>query len=163
MKVEAGSQAGKNIKRHHDIRGRKDLEKLIQAFYAKAIPDSIIGFFFTDIANIQLNLHLPKIVNFWDRQLFNSPVYHGQPFQVHKLISLKATMSRHHFHRWQFLFCETVDELYSGDNAEQIKIKARMIAEKMGDSLAAEHNAADSASVINAGVQYFESRLGEPK
>lgn len=145
----------------NDIKSRLDLELLIHAFYEKALPDKIIGYFFTDIAQIDISLHLPKIINFWDRQLFGNPVYHGQPFQVHKRISLKAEMNEHHFHRWQTLFCQTVDELFKGENAEIIKQKAIMIAEKMTQTIAAEQKSNDERMLrgeVNLGVQYFDAQ-----
>ena len=44
-----------------DITKREDVEILVNKFYDKVIKDDLIGFFFTDIAKIDLSKHLPKM------------------------------------------------------------------------------------------------------
>ncbi|NNC98604.1 MAG: hypothetical protein HKN85_00320, partial [Gammaproteobacteria bacterium] len=49
-----------------DVAKRADIEQIVTRFYEDALADPIIGFIFTDIAQIDLQKHLPVIVDFWD-------------------------------------------------------------------------------------------------
>ena len=53
-----------------DIETRQDIEKLMIAFYSKAISDEVIGYIFTEVAKIDLSHHLPIIADFWEMVLF---------------------------------------------------------------------------------------------
>lgn len=48
-----------------DITDRKDIEKLVEDFYLKALNDRKIGFIFTEVAEIDIQKHLPVISDFW--------------------------------------------------------------------------------------------------
>jgi len=48
-----------------DIETRDDIELLMQAFYKKVMKDEMIGFIFTDVAQLDLAHHLPIITDFW--------------------------------------------------------------------------------------------------
>ena len=56
----------------HDIENREDLLKLVTSFYDKLLADPSISYLFTDVAKIDLDHHLPVLVDFWDMILFHS-------------------------------------------------------------------------------------------
>ena len=47
---------------------------------------------------------------------------------VHRQLHEKSVLSDAHFHHWLVIFKETVDELFEGENAENIKYSAANIA-----------------------------------
>ncbi len=49
----------------NDIETRADCERLVRAFYGRALTDPIIGFIFTDVAELDLDAHVPQITAFW--------------------------------------------------------------------------------------------------
>lgn len=114
-----------------DIETREDLEQLMYAFYAKAMTDPVIGYYFTEIAPLDLSVHIPVITDFWETVVFNHNGYHGNVMQIHKQIHDKSAFRDEHFQRWLQLFTETVDELFSGDKAFLIKQRAESIATVM--------------------------------
>ena len=115
-----------------DIETPADIDRLIETFYRKRVlGDPIIGFFFTDIARIDLEKHLPKISAFWQLQLLGKLGYKGQTFAAHKELHERAALTEDHFHRWLFLFESTVDELFSGPRADTAKQRAQTIARSM--------------------------------
>jgi hemoglobin len=116
-----------------DIETRTDIEILINRFYEKMLKDTIIGFIFTDIAKIDLDEHLTIICDFWETILFTKPVYKRGPevMKIHHELNKKIHLKKGHFTRWLYLFGSTVDELYSGENAEKAKEKADSIAKLM--------------------------------
>jgi hemoglobin len=122
-----------------DIETGADIDRLVEAFYAQALTDPIIGFFFTDIAGIDLKKHLPVVSAFWQLQLLGKTGYRGETFAVHKTINRQAALTEDHFHRWLYLFNAAVDELISGPRAEAAKKRANAIARSMRRALAQRH------------------------
>ena len=114
-----------------DIRNRKDIEKLVNAFYEKVKTDEVIGYLFTDVAKVNWELHLPKMYDFWENILFYSANYSGSPMAVHKELHQKSTMTQEHFQHWNELFNQTVDKLFEGAKADEIKNRARNISAAM--------------------------------
>ena len=114
-----------------DIEDREDLLKLMQIFYKKLLSDNSISYFFTSVAKINLEHHLPVLVDFWDSILFQSGTYQKNAMQLHIVLHQKSPLAKHHFETWLRYFKESVDELFSGDNALVIKEKATSIATVM--------------------------------
>jgi hemoglobin len=48
-----------------DIQTRADVDDLMNRFYARAMSDAVIGYIFTDAAELDLETHLPVIGDFW--------------------------------------------------------------------------------------------------
>lgn len=119
----------------HDIETRKDIEELMAEFYHKALADDLIGYIFTDVAEINLEHHLPIIADFWEMLLFgtvNFQMKYGRsPMQVHAALSAKTDFRAEHFGRWVKLFCRAVDEKFAGAAANLAKVRAASIAETM--------------------------------
>jgi len=114
-----------------DITSRKEIEQLMHAFYAKAMTDELIGFYFTSIVPLQLDHHIPIITDFWEGILFGADKYQGNPMKIHEHIHHLAAFKDEHFNRWLLLFCNTTDELFEGENAARIKQRATSIATTM--------------------------------
>lgn len=118
-----------------DIQTYEDMLHIVTEFYKKLMVDPIIGFFFTDIAKIDLPEHLPKIAHFWAFQILGEKGYRADVFNVHLLLHNQAAMTEDHFHRWVFFLVQTIDHLYAGPNADMMKWKAEAIAKKMSYAL----------------------------
>jgi len=119
-----------------DIESRADLEKLFTDFYAIAMTDAKIGYFFTRVAQLDLQTHLPVIVNFWEKVLFGKPIYFGNPLFVHQQLHEKSPVMKEHFERWLEIFNETIDRLFAGETANKAKEKAVVIAKGLLSRLA---------------------------
>ncbi len=114
-----------------DIQGRPDIEKLIRAFYAKITVDEVVGHFFTEVADIDWEVHFPIMFDFWESVLFHQPTYHRNAMAVHLQLNAKEPILPEHFERWLALFEETVDEHFSGEVAHNAKTRAQSIATVM--------------------------------
>jgi hemoglobin len=119
-----------------DIVRPADIDKLVAAFYGRLLSDPILGFIFTDIAAIDLPEHLPKISAFWQQQLLGIPGYRGQTFALHSDLHRRIALTAEHFHRWLFLFDESIDALFRGPIANAAKNRAGNIAASMQQALA---------------------------
>jgi len=114
-----------------DIENRDHIEQLMRTFYAKAIPDPIIGHYFTRVIEMDLETHLPVIIDFWETVLFGVAKYKSNAIAVHQHLHDKSAFEDKHFEQWVQLFQSTVDELFEGDKAELAKQRALSIATVM--------------------------------
>ena len=114
-----------------DITSREDLFLLVKVFYEKLLADNSISYLFTDIAKINLDHHLPVLVDFWDSILFQSDTYRKNAMQPHMVLHQQSPLQKHHFETWLRYFKETVDELFEGEKAFLAKERATSIAAVM--------------------------------
>ncbi|MCY0934382.1 group III truncated hemoglobin [Streptomyces sp. H34-S4] len=111
-----------------DISGRADLDVVLRRFYAAAFADPRIGPFFTEIAGTDLEVHLPRITDFWERALFRSADYRRDAFAPHEALRSAREMTAEDFGRWVQLWSATIDGLHRGPNAERAKAQGERIA-----------------------------------
>jgi hemoglobin len=114
-----------------DIRNRNDLYMLMKAFYEKLLADDSIGYLFTEVAKIDLDHHLPILVDFWDSLLFQSDTYRKNAMQPHMILHSKSPLQKHHFETWLRYFKETIDQYFEGEKAFLAKERATSIATMM--------------------------------
>ncbi|HTK25515.1 MAG TPA: group III truncated hemoglobin [Pyrinomonadaceae bacterium] len=117
-----------------DIENREDIDLLMQTFYQRAMTDETIGYIFTDVAKLDLKHHLPIIGDFWETLLFQTGSYqkHGRnPLMVHGELNDKEPLLPVHFERWLEIFTEAVDELFHGERSDFLKMRAKMIGNRM--------------------------------
>lgn len=130
-----------------DIETRADIDALMRAFYDAALGDPVIGFFFTDIAKLDLAHHLPVIGDFWETVLLGTGDYarHGRsPMMAHLGLNDQSPMRLEHFKRWLELFFRTVDGMFEGKRATFAKERAQGIALRF-------HGATHAANAARAG------------
>ena len=110
-----------------DIETREDLYQLVRTFYAQVLEDELLSVFFKEIAPIDIELHFPTMVNFWETVLFSKASYKGNPMLKHLKISHLKRLEPLHFNRWIYLWTETVEANFQGENAKKILQKAIQI------------------------------------
>ena len=128
-----------------DIETRTDIDLIMRVFYERALADEVIGYIFTDVAQLDLERHLPIIGDFWEGMLFGTTIYseHGRnPLLVHKHLHLLSPLTKEHFDRWLKIFTLSIDEEFAGERAEFLKMRAHAIAERMQEFLNEPDNAA---------------------
>ncbi|MFY0604138.1 MAG: group III truncated hemoglobin [Flavobacteriaceae bacterium] len=114
-----------------DITNREDVYVLVSTFYSKIKQDDFIGpIFLKVIPNEKWELHLQKLTDFWQSNLFFNRKYKGDPMKAHKDVdnSFNHTISKAHFERWLSIWVDTVDALFLGIKASEAKERARNIA-----------------------------------
>ena len=89
------------------------------------MADEKIGWIFTDVAELDLEEHIPVIASFWATNLLGAKSYSGGAFGPHARLHMKAGgLRQEHFERWLVLWCQTVDEFYDGPLAAAAKVHA---------------------------------------
>ena len=126
-----------------DLTDRRDIVRLVDAFYDRVRADAILGPIFDGVARVDWDQHLPKMYDFWESVLFGKVRFKGNPLIVHRDLARQAPLTPREFGRWLQLFHASVDELFAGPGADGAKVRASRIAEVMrhhidadrGDSL----------------------------
>jgi hemoglobin len=119
-----------------DIDDRADCERLVRAFYARAMSDPMIGFIFVDVARLDLEEHVPVITSFWETMLLEARSYGGGAFAPHAALHRRTPLRAGHFERWLALWRATVDELFAGPRAELAKAAAARVGQAFQRRLA---------------------------
>ncbi len=114
-----------------DISHRQDINNLVAAFYNKAITDPTIGYIFTDVAKLNLEVHLPVICDFWEGILLGNPVFRGNPMLTHLTLAEKTALTQVHFGVWLAMWEGTVRELFAGERADLAIQRAKDIGRLM--------------------------------
>lgn len=114
-----------------DIESRSDINFLVRTFYSKVREDSILKPFFKSIEDWPA--HIERLTTFWQSSLFLNAKYTGDPLKAHVKVDIehKNGIEQKHFGHWMNLWFETIDEHFSGENANIAKNRAR----KMGTFL----------------------------
>jgi hemoglobin len=102
-----------------------DVKMLVNGFYDKVRADDLLGPVFNERIQDRWPQHLEKMYAFWQTTLLGQHTYSGRPFPPHATLPV----GHQHFERWIALFTQTVDELFTGDKADEAKWRAGKIAE----------------------------------
>lgn len=116
-----------------DINSREDIYLLVSNFYSKVRKDNLLGPVFNNIIE-DWESHLEHLTTFWESSLFMSRKlenkYQGNPLQVHidvdKASNSKLTQT--HFGIWLQYWTQTIDELFTGEIAENAKRRAQKMS-----------------------------------
>ena len=108
-----------------DITSEKDIIQMVDTFYSRVRKDDLLGKIFEDVIGDYWDVHLEKMYRFWRTLALKEYVYHGNPFGAHTPLPVE----KKHFDRWLELFTSTVDEFFEGENANEVKKRAKFMAE----------------------------------
>lgn len=114
-----------------DITNHDDVKLLVDTFYSKVKSNTILGYIFNEVAQVDWQIHLPKMYSFWSTIILGDQSYEGNPMLTHIKLSKLTPLTEKEFSEWLLLFNETVDELFYGPNAVEAKTRAGNIARLM--------------------------------
>lgn len=114
-----------------DLRDRDDVYDLVYGFYQRVFQDELLGPIFIDVAQMDLDAHMPIMCDFWETVLFRAGLYKRNALQKHLDLHEKASLGSEHFERWLAVWTTNVDDHYAGPKAELAKIQAGRIAQSI--------------------------------
>jgi hemoglobin len=109
----------------HDILSLEDIKQMVDTFYGKVREDGTLGPIFNERIQDRWPEHLEKMYRFWQTILLEEHTYFGAPFPPHA----KLPVGQQHFEKWLQLFHQTVDELFTGEKAEEAKWRGKKMAQ----------------------------------
>lgn len=114
-----------------DLETTEDIELLVNSFYAKVQQDEVIGYIFSEVMAVDWEHHLPRMYSFWGSVLLGKGSFKGNPMLKHIDINAQEPFTDAHFERWIMLWEQTLQELFSGENATNALLRARSIKDLM--------------------------------
>ena len=111
-----------------DLDSRANIERFVDQFYAQVLADPVLAPIFLDVAQIELDVHLPHIKDYWCKLLLGERA-------IHRRLHARQPLQSTDFQRWLALFTATVDAGFSGPGAERAKRVAASIAANMQQGL----------------------------
>ena len=108
-----------------DIKDKRDIKVLIDAFYEKVRKDAKIGSVFAArIKDQEWPKHLEVMYSFWNTVLFAKNDYHGNPFSKHQSLPIY----QEHFDQWVALFRQSINDHFEGPKANEAMERANKMA-----------------------------------
>ncbi len=111
-----------------DIESHADCRALVDAFYARARRDPLLGPVFESRIAGRWEEHLERMTRFWATVLFAAPLYAGRPLEQHAPLPIGPD----HFARWLALWHDEVDQRFAGGRAEHAKRAAVKMSLRLG-------------------------------
>lgn len=102
-----------------------DLHGLLVAFYDTVAEEPLLAPYF---AVVDMDAHMPRIVDFWSTLLYHTGRYSGNAFRPHMEM---PGLTGEHFARWLAVLERTVDARFAGPAAERMKALGHRIAYSM--------------------------------
>ena len=109
----------------HDIESEQDIIFLVDEFYARVLKHEGLAPFFR---HLDFEKHKPKMVHFWSFVILDKPGYTTNVFDKHAGMALNQEL----FNEWVRLFHATVDQLFEGERAHNIKLRASVLGFTFG-------------------------------
>ncbi|MEU8136651.1 group III truncated hemoglobin [Streptodolium elevatio] len=117
--------------RRPDIETREDIILLLEDFYAAAFADDALGHIFVEVAQMDLEAHLPRLADFWEVTLLRSGEYRGNALEPHRALHTQFPLSAEHFERWMRLWTDAVEARHSGPTTRRAVAQAGRVAAAM--------------------------------
>ncbi|MBA6412658.1 group III truncated hemoglobin [Parahaliea sp. F7430] len=118
-----------------DLDSRDNIERFVESFYARMLKDEQLAPIFWDVAQIDLDVHLPHIKDYWCKLLLGETKYQRHTMNIHRQLNDKRSLLPADFERWLALFMQSLEADFSGPKTERAKRVATSIAKNMQNSL----------------------------
>ncbi len=118
-----------------DLDSREQIERFVRSFYSELLQDPVLAPIFMDVAAVDLEIHLPHIIDYWDKLLLGETAYQRHTMNIHRRLHGKRSLEAADFERWLEYFLTAVDRGWKGEKAERAKRIATAIAANMRQSL----------------------------
>jgi hemoglobin len=104
-----------------DINNTDDITRLMTEFYEVMLANPTTAPVF---AGTDMQVHMPRIVAFWENMILGGGRYTGSPFEPH----IPLNLTTEHFEIWYETFCSCLDAEFAGPNVDMLKHRAHSIA-----------------------------------
>ena len=105
----------------NDITSLKDIQFLVDQFYAEVQKDPFLGPIFNARLAGRWEMHHRKLYRFWHTVLLRRPDYFGDPVPMH----FDMNIDKRHFDEWLRIWTEIIDANFEGIIAERAKFRGK--------------------------------------
>lgn len=110
-----------------DLASRSAIHDLVVEFYREIILDEVLDPVFSEVAEVDWNEHIPKLVDYWCQVLLRTGDYTGPIMAAHRELHSVGPIRAEHCDRWYALWVQSVDGSWSGPVADRAKEHAASV------------------------------------
>lgn len=111
-----------------DLDTPERIERMVRLFYRRVLADPLLAPVFVDVAQIDLQEHLPLIAAYWKKMLLGDPAYDRNMVARHRAVNDQVRLTGALHERWLVLFNTNLDEHFQGPQTDRARrIAARVI------------------------------------
>lgn len=110
-----------------DLDSRGAIHDLVVEFYREIIFDEVLEPVFSEVAEVDWNEHIPKLVDYWCQILLRTGDYAGPIMAAHRELHSMGPIRAEHCDRWYALWVSSVDGSWSGPVADHAKDHAASV------------------------------------
>ncbi|MGB6057773.1 MAG: group III truncated hemoglobin [Microthrixaceae bacterium] len=121
-----------------DLDSRTQIHDLVVHFYREIVFDEFLDHVFEDVAQVDWNSHIPRLIDYWCRVLLGHPGYDGMILAPHQEVHEMESFTAEHFDKWFALWVQSIDERWSGPLADKAKSHAEHMAGVMSRKFTSE-------------------------
>jgi len=114
-----------------DLHDKAAVTLLVNNFYDRLLKDPLLAPLFLETAEINIQQHLPRIIDYWCKMLFQDTGYKRHTMAIHRQVHRQSNFTQQHFDTWLHYFEQSVDDTFSGPYAEQAKNTAGKVINNM--------------------------------
>lgn len=118
-----------------DLDTPEHIDRMVELFYGKVLVDELLAPVFLDVAQIDLEEHLPLISAFWKKLLLGDPTYNRNMVAKHRAVDDKERLTGQHHERWLSLFHANLDEHFAGPYSDRARLIAARIINNLYEQL----------------------------
>jgi len=111
-------------KKKNDIISEEDIKFMVDSYYSIIRNDFEVNLIIKSLSKKKWKIDIDNIYNFWQKILFASGQYEGNPFKER----IPILISEKNFNKFLVKFTENIDKHFSGENAESAKARATAIS-----------------------------------
>ncbi len=141
-----------------DLTGRAEIHDLVVGFYREVVFDDLLAPVFGEIAEVDWEVHIPKLIDYWCRVLLHEPGYQGSILGAHEHLHHLEPLRPELFDRWFELWVRTIDASWSGPGATAAKEHAARIGGVLSRRITSEAWAPARAATGLAGGDVLAGR-----
>lgn len=114
-----------------DLDTPANIERFVSLFYDRLLNDTVLEPMFTQVAQIDLQQHLPTISLYWQKMLLGDERYNNNTMAKHRVINQKHAFQAVHFERWLEHFIATNNAHFKGPFSDRAKTIAANVIKNM--------------------------------
>ncbi len=135
MAGEGAGLSGSGEQAKPDLDCRENIERFVDLFYQRMLADPQLAPIFVDVAEIDLEVHLPHIKDYWCKLLLGERAYQRHTMNIHRQLHGKRPLRAEDFQRWLAFFTATLEDNFEGERTDRAGRVAASIAANMQASL----------------------------
>jgi hemoglobin len=116
-----------------DLDSRSVIHDLVVRFYREIVFGGELKPVFSDVAEVDWAMHMPKLTDYWYRVLLGEPEYDGLILAAHQHVHDIQPLTAERFDHWDTLWIQTIDASSSGPiGLSQVRREAARGADRSG-------------------------------